>query len=88
MVYYQIFGRATCPFCTKAWELLVQRGINHMFCEMGACPDLISHYKEKYDSTTVPIIIERYTDNDESKYIGGCTDLIKYLEKPNDEESD
>ena len=83
MLYYQIFGRASCPYCAKAWELLNQRGIAHMFCEMENSPELISYYKEKYNMKTVPIVLKKTDDSIE--LIGGCSDLINYLESENDE---
>ena len=79
MEYYQIFGRATCPYCAKAWELLNLKELPHMFCEMEDSPELISYYKEKYNMKTVPIVIKR-KDTD-AELIGGCSDLIKYLEE-------
>ena len=85
MIYYQIFGRASCPYCRRAWELLHEMGLNHMFCEMENSPDLISHYKELYNTTTVPIVVEIDTETGESSYIGGCSDLIEYLRGSNEE---
>ena len=85
MEYYQVFGRATCPYCAKAWEILNQKGLQNMFCEMEDSPQLIAFYKEKYNMKTVPIIIKRTEQNEE--LIGGCTDLIEHLqekEQPDD----
>ena len=65
MEYYQIFGRATCPYCAKAWELLNLKELPHMFCEMEDSPQLISYYKDKYNMTTVPIIIKRDNEKEE-----------------------
>ena len=83
MIYYQILGRASCPYCAKAWELLRMKGLSHMFCEMEDSPDLILYYKEKYNMRTVPIVIKKSVDSIE--LIGGCSDLIKHLEDENDE---
>jgi len=84
MIYYQIFGRASCPYCAKAWELLNLRELPHMFCEMEDSPELISYYKEKYNMKTVPIVLRR--ENEHAELIGGCSDLIKHLE--NEDEQD
>jgi hypothetical protein len=42
---------------------------------------LLNHIKTKYDWGTVPLIVERNTEQDEEKFIGGFTDLQKYLEE-------
>tara|TARA_X000001388_G_C2224241_1_gene120511 strand:- start:392 stop:670 length:279 start_codon:yes stop_codon:yes gene_type:complete len=79
MEYYQIYGRETCPYCCRACEALKEKNINFMFCEMEHSPDLIAHYKEKYNMTTVPIVVKKSDENEE--LIGGCTDLLKHLRK-------
>ena len=78
-MYYKILGRATCPFCCKACELLKEKKINFMFCEMEHSPELIQYYKDKYNMTTVPIVLKMQSGH-EPELIGGCTDLFKYLE--------
>ena len=85
MIYYKVLGRETCPWCCKACEELKFIGKNFMFCEMEHSPDLIQYYKDKYNMSTVPIIIEVDTESNSEKQIGGCTDLIDYLEISNDE---
>ena len=49
-----------------------------MFGEMGSSPELIEHYKEKYNFPTVPIVIR--VDGDEEQLIGGYTDMMDHLE--------
>jgi len=85
MKYYKILGRETCPWCCKACEILKNESLNFMFCEMEHSPDLIDFYKEKYNMPTVPIIVEIDTELRAEHLIGGCTDLIKYMEPPNEE---
>ena len=80
MKYYQIFGRETCSWCCKACELLKQKKINFMFCEMEHSPELIQFYKDLYNMKTVPIVVERNSDTKQETLIGGCSDLIKHLE--------
>ena len=79
MIYFKIFGRETCPWCCKACNLLREEKINFMFCEMGSSPDLISFYKERYNMTTVPIVVK--IEEEKEEIIGGCTDLMNYLQK-------
>ena len=84
MKYYQVFGRETCPWCCKACEILKKEHLNFMFCEMEHSPDLIQYYKDIYNMKTVPIVVEIHPDGT-SKLIGGCTDLIQYLEIEDDQ---
>jgi len=78
MVYYKVLGRETCPYCCRACSVLKQNKINFMFGEMGSSPELIEHYKEKYNFPTVPIVIR--VDGDEEQLIGGYTDMMDHLE--------
>jgi glutaredoxin len=87
MKYYKILGRETCPWCCKACEVLKDESFDFMFCEMEHSPDLIDYWKEEYNMSTVPIIIEVDTELETEHLIGGCTDLIKYLGE-SDEESE
>ena len=41
---------------------------------------LLEHIKTKWEWTTVPLILEKRTDDEKVKFIGGFTDLQKYLE--------
>ncbi len=50
-----------------------------MFCCLDQSDILLKHLKLKYNWETVPMIIEKYTDKNEFKFIGGFTDLAKYL---------
>jgi len=83
MKYYQIFGRNNCPFCVKAVEVLKENGIDFMMCDMEHSPTLLQHYKDFYNMKTVPIILEVDLFSDDALIIGGCTDLIQYLEVNN-----
>ncbi len=79
MRYFEIYAWTECPFCIHAKELLVERGEQFMFCCLDQSDILLKHLKTKYNWETVPMIIERYTDKNEFKFIGGFTDLAKYL---------
>ena len=78
MVYYKVLGRETCPYCCRACSVLKQNKINFMFGEMGSSPELIEHYKNKYNFPTVPIVIR--IDGDQEQLIGGYTDMMDHLE--------
>ena len=80
MRYFEIYAWIECPWCKDARDLLVERGEQFMFCCLDQSDSLLSFFKNKYDWTTVPMIIEKNTDSNEEKFIGGFTDLKKYLE--------
>ena len=80
MRYYQIYAWTECPFCVHAKELLIKKQEQFMFCCLDQSDSLLLYLKKKYNWTTVPMIIEKNTENNEEKFIGGFTDLHKYLE--------
>jgi len=80
MRYFEIYAWTDCPFCTHAKDLLIEKDEQFMFCCLDQSDKLLEYLKVKWDWTTVPMIIEKRTDSDEQKFIGGFTDLQKYLE--------
>jgi len=80
MNYYQVFGRNNCPWCVKATEVLEEAKCDFMMCDMEKSPALLQHYKDSYNMRTVPIILEIDLFEDEVKVIGGCSELIAFLE--------
>ena len=79
MRYFEIYAWTECPFCIHAKELLIEKGEQFMFCCMDSSDTLLSFFKKKYDWNTVPMIIEKHTEKNEEKFIGGFTDLANYL---------
>jgi len=79
MRYFEIYAWTECPFCIHAKELLIEKGEQFMFCCMDSSDALLSFFKKKYDWNTVPMIIEKHTEKNEEKFIGGFTDLANYL---------
>ena len=51
-----------------------------MFCEMEHSPELIQYHKDKYGMKTVPIIVLHDSQTEKETFIGGCSDLMKYLD--------
>jgi len=80
MRYFEIYAWTECPFCIHAKELLIEKGEQFMFCCLDQSDELLNHIKVKYDWRTVPLIVERHTDHNAEKFVGGFTDLQKYLE--------
>ena len=79
MRYFKIYAWTECPFCIHAKELLIEKGEQFMFCCLDSSDALLSFFKKKYDWNTVPMIIEKHTEKNEEKFIGGFTDLANYL---------
>ena len=80
MRYFQVYAWTECPFCVHAKELLIEKGEQFMFCCLDQSDALLRFIKTKYKWETVPMIVERHTENNDEKFIGGFTDLQKYLE--------
>ena len=80
MRYFKILTRKGCPYCVHAKELLIEKKEQFMFCCLDDSDILLSFFKKKYDWNTVPMIIERYTDSNREKFVGGFTDLCTHLE--------
>ena len=80
MRYFEIYAWTDCPFCTHAKELLIEKGEQFMFCCLDQSDTLLEFIKTKYNWNTVPMIIEKHTDKNKWTFIGGFTDLQKYLE--------
>jgi len=79
MRYFKIYAWTECPFCIHAKELLIEKREQFMFCCLDSSDALLSFFKKKYDWNTVPMIIEKHTEKNEEKFIGGFTDLANYL---------
>lgn len=80
MRYYQIYAWTECPFCVHAKKLLIEKEEQFMFCCLDQSDTLLEFIKSKYNWKTVPMIIEKNTNNNEETFIGGFNDLQKYFE--------
>jgi glutaredoxin len=81
MRYFQIYAWTECPFCVHAKDLLIENKEQFMFCCLDQSDALLRFIKSKYEWETVPMIVEKHTEHNEERFIGGYTDLVKYLEK-------
>jgi len=81
MRYFEIYAWTECPYCINAKELLTARQEQFIFCCIDQSDVLLEHIKTKWNWRTVPLILEKNTSNDEVKFVGGWTDLKKYLEE-------
>jgi len=80
---FYLYVTPECPFCDKATNLLNDRGHKHITMELGWDHPTLNRLKEEMDWGTVPIIFE--LDGRDHKFVGGYTDLVKYLEDKENE---
>ena len=81
MRYFEIYAWTDCPYCNDAKELLINLEEQFVFCCIDQSDALLKHIQTKWGWKTVPLIIEKNTENHDVKFIGGFTDLEKYLEE-------
>lgn len=74
-----IIGRATCPFCTMAEDLLKASKIECVFLDYSTATHILEDYKEFYNQNTVPIILSNNTETGLTRKVGGYTDLLEHL---------
>ena len=79
MRYFEIYAWTECPFCTNAKELLIRKGEQFMFCCLDQSDMLLEFLKNKYNHRTVPLILLKDTTSNVVRFIGGYTDLVKFL---------
>ncbi len=76
---YIIYGKDMCPYCCFAQDYCIAKDKEVVYLDytnnLEALRDCMSFYKMK----TVPIILENDLETGLTKFIGGYTDLLKYL---------
>lgn len=76
-----VIGRATCPFCTMAEDLLKASRKECVFLDYSASVSILEDYKEFYGQKTVPIILSNNLETGHTFRVGGYTDLLEYLDE-------
>lgn len=79
MKYYKMYVIATCPYCIKMLQEMIDRQKTFYVEFMDGKEQLLKEKKEQYKHPTVPIVIE--VDGDQERLIGGCTETLKLLRK-------
>jgi len=73
---YTVFGRASCPYCTKAVDLLERNSSNYSYVSLDSHPESLKEtLKEYLNWKTVPMIF-RY-----GSFVGGFTELKDLLDR-------
>lgn len=72
---YLIYGRSSCPYCTKAASLLDFAGIEYDFFDLENDREFLNEAKQFYNHPTVPIVLKIDGESGIVSLIGGCDDL-------------
>ena len=78
-VYYKIYIKSGCPYCTKALEVLDKYRQEYVVNVMDGNDDLLTEVKSTWNWQTIPIIIE-VSDRNGFKFVGGYTDLVELFD--------
>ena len=82
MKYFTIICKAECYYSIMAKAELITQEYNFQYISMDHSPQLLNFYKSNYSWETVPIICLRdVSDPSFEEFIGGYTDLIKWLKQ-------
>jgi glutaredoxin 3 len=65
-----IYTKHWCPYCTRAVQLLEDKGVSFTEIEAGADPDLKREMIQKSGRMTFPQIFIN------KRHIGGCDDIV------------
>jgi len=78
--YFFMWGKDSCPYCIQARQLFFEKCLPHVAHSVDTRPELLAKIKERFNWTTVPIIVE-YTVEGVEKFIGGYDDLVVYIKE-------
>jgi glutaredoxin 3 len=71
---FKVYTTEYCGYCTRAKQLLKQKGIAFEEIDLTQNLSLWAELKKKYNWPTVPIVL----NNDQ--LIGGYTELVRYFQ--------
>ena len=75
---YIVFSKDTCPYCTKAIELLHEKDLPfHVVNFEEAQSSILEEVKTAHGWPTVPLILKKNEGSIE--LIGGYSDLLEFL---------
>ena len=73
------YGRSSCPFCTRAHQLLKQASVECLFFDLEKDRRFLEEAKNFYGYETVPIILRLCYKSGIANFVGGCDDLEELL---------
>ena len=78
--YFHVYGAIDCPYCLEAITLLTSLGYEYVLTLIDQSPTYATFIKSGYGHSTIPIVT--YCESlDQEEFIGGATELTKYLQK-------
>lgn len=78
--FFMVYGRQSCPYCVIACNALSQRNLNHKFIDCDTDREFMHEAKMFYNVQTVPIVIHIPHKTGIVKLVGGCDNLMEFLE--------
>lgn len=79
MSSYKIYGKASCGFCRRLVQAMIDKKLSFYIEFLDDQPDKLQEMKELYKHQTVPIVIFR--QDGEETLIGGCTETLRKIRK-------
>ena len=84
--HYILWVKTHCPWCKKAEKMLTEKTLSYTVFVMDNELEDLGRVKEKHNWDTVPIVFE-ITSHGRFNLIGGYTDLEKYLNNSDENNS-
>ncbi len=81
MKTYKLIIKTDCPFCKNAVELLVKKEIPFVVTVTDKNPSFLQKQKDKWNWTTIPIVLEENEETEAETLIGGFAELEDLLRK-------
>jgi glutaredoxin len=77
--HFILWTKNGCPYCDEATAILLESDHTFTVFEMSSNLDQLEKVQNQHHWSTVPLIVEQCSNGDRS-FIGGCSDLERYLE--------
>jgi glutaredoxin 3 len=80
---FEIYTKPNCSYCVRAKNLLVAKELSYDEIDLQVDGERDRLLKRAPGARTVPQIFAQHADGSE-EYIGGYSELVKWLEEPRD----
>jgi len=88
---YVLITKSSCPYCSKALDLLKEKHLNFVYTDMENAPKALASTKDQLAWETVPMIWEQEIDWDDgigrilgNTFIGGLEQLEDHFSQDDD----
>ena len=79
MKSYKIYAKASCGYCTRLVQAMIDHKKTFFVQFLDDQPKLLAQKKNQYNHHTVPIVVLR--EGNKETLIGGCTETMKRIKK-------